>query len=91
MSDDLESPSIGHNSHVVARGQLRAYIERIERLEKEKKSIAEDIKDVYGEAKGTGFDTKSLREVIKIRKQDADQRAEQIAITETYLHALGML
>lgn len=85
---------IGHNSGAdasgVARDQLRAFVERIERLEEEKKTIADDIKDVYGEAKGTGFDTKALREIIRIRKQDRDERAEQLAILETYLFALGM-
>ncbi|EHK78046.1 hypothetical protein SM0020_10220 [Sinorhizobium meliloti CCNWSX0020] len=75
----------------IARDPLRAFIERIERLEEEKKSIADDIKDVYGEAKSMGFDTKILRKVISIRKQDADERAEQEAILDTYLHALGMI
>jgi uncharacterized protein (UPF0335 family) len=74
----------------VARDQLRAFVERIERLEEEKKTIADDIKDVYGEAKGTGFDTKALRKVIAIRKMDRDERMEQEAILDTYLHALGM-
>lgn len=86
---------IGHNSggsdaHGIARDQLRAFIERIERLEEEKKTISEDIKDVYGEAKSMGFDTKILREVIRIRKQDADERMEQQAILDMYLIALGM-
>jgi uncharacterized protein (UPF0335 family) len=75
----------------VARDQLRAFIERIERLEEEKKTIADDIKDVYGEAKGTGFDTVILKKVIAIRKQDKDERVEQEAILETYLLALGMV
>ncbi|MGK9336042.1 DUF2312 domain-containing protein [Sinorhizobium meliloti] len=79
------------NAHGVARDQLRAFIERIERLEEEKKTIADDIKDVYGEAKSMGFDSKILRKVISIRKQDADERAEQEAILDTYLHALGMI
>ncbi|QFI65760.1 hypothetical protein EKH55_0886 [Sinorhizobium alkalisoli] len=79
------------DTHIVARDQLRGFIERIERLEEEKKSIADDIKDVYGEAKSMGFDTKILRKVISIRKQDADERAEQEAILDTYLHALGMI
>ncbi|MQX00848.1 DUF2312 domain-containing protein [Sinorhizobium meliloti] len=79
------------DAHGVARDQLRAFIERIERLEEEKKSIADDIKDVYGEAKSMGFDSKILRKVISIRKQDADERAEQEAILDTYLHALGMI
>ncbi len=76
--------------HAVARDQLRAFIERIERLEEEKKTIADDIKDVYAEAKGTGFDTKILKKVIAIRKQDHDERLEQEAILDTYLIALGM-
>jgi uncharacterized protein (UPF0335 family) len=79
------------DAHSVARDQLRSFIERIERLEEEKKTIADDIKDVYGEAKGTGFDTKILKKVIAIRKQDKDERMEQEAILETYLVALGML
>ncbi|MDW9699085.1 DUF2312 domain-containing protein [Sinorhizobium meliloti] len=79
------------DAHGIARDQLRAFIERIERLEEEKKSIADDIKDVYGEAKSMGFDAKILRKVISIRKQDADERAEQEAILDTYLQALGMI
>jgi uncharacterized protein (UPF0335 family) len=79
------------DAHGVARDQLRAFIERIERLEEEKKSIADDIKDVYGEAKGMGYDTKILRKVIAIRKQDRDERAEQEAILDSYLAALGMI
>jgi uncharacterized protein (UPF0335 family) len=61
----------------VAAGQLRSLIERIERLEEEKKAIADDIKDVYGEAKANGFDTKVLRQVVRIRKQDQAERQEQ--------------
>jgi uncharacterized protein (UPF0335 family) len=79
------------DAHGVARDQLRAFIERIERLEEEKKTIADDIKDVYAEAKGTGFDTKILKKVISIRKQDHDERLEQEAILDTYLLALGMI
>jgi uncharacterized protein (UPF0335 family) len=74
----------------VARDQLRSFVERIERLEEEKKTIADDIKDVYGEAKAMGFDTKVLRKVVAIRKQDENDRLEQEAILDTYLHALGM-
>ena len=65
-------------------------VERIERLEEEKKTIADDIKDVYGEAKAMGFDTKVLRTVISIRRQDQNERMEQEAVLDTYLHALGM-
>ncbi len=74
----------------VAQDHLRSFVERVERLEEEKKTIAEDIKDVYAEAKGTGFDTKVLRKVISLRKQDANERAEQDAILDLYLQALGM-
>jgi len=79
------------DAHGVARDQLRSFIERIERLEEEKKTISDDIKDVYGEAKGTGFDTKILKKVIALRKQDKDERMEQEAILDTYLAALGMI
>jgi uncharacterized protein (UPF0335 family) len=74
-----------------AKDQLKAFIERVERLEEEKKTIADDIRDVYAEAKGTGFDVKALRTIVKLRKQDVDERKEQEAILETYKHALGML
>ena len=71
--------------------QLKAVVERIERLEDEKSTIAGDIRDVYKEAKGNGYDVKALRAVIRLRKQDADERREHEAILETYMHALGML
>jgi uncharacterized protein (UPF0335 family) len=74
-----------------AKDQLKAFVERIERLEEEKKALADDIKDVFAEAKGNGFDVKALRTVIRLRKQDADERREQESILETYMHALGML
>jgi uncharacterized protein (UPF0335 family) len=79
------------DAHGVARDQLRAFIERIERLEEEKKTIADDIKDVYGEAKGTGFDTVIMKRVISLRKKDAQQRMEEEAVLDTYLAALGMI
>ena len=74
-----------------AREQLKAFIERVERLEEEKKALSDDIRDVFAEAKGNGFDVKALRTVIRLRRLDADERREQDAILETYLHALGML
>jgi uncharacterized protein (UPF0335 family) len=74
-----------------ARDQIKALVERIERLEEEKKTIADDIRDVYGEAKGNGFDVKVLRMVVRLRKQDKHERAEQDAILQTYLEALGMI
>ena len=75
----------------VAADQLRLFIERIERLEEEKKTISDDIRDIYAEAKGNGLDVKALRTIVRMRKQDANERAEQEIILETYLHALGML
>jgi uncharacterized protein (UPF0335 family) len=74
-----------------AKDQLKAIIERIERLEEEKKTISDDIRDVYAEAKGNGFDVKALRTIVRLRKQDVDERREQETILETYMHALGML
>jgi uncharacterized protein (UPF0335 family) len=74
-----------------AKDQLKAFVERIERLEEEKKAIADDIRDVYAESKANGYDVKTLRVVVRLRKQDVNERKEQDAILETYLHALGML
>ena len=74
----------------VAREQLLSIVERIERLELEKKGISDDIKEVYSEAKGSGFDTAVLRKIVSLRRQDAAQREEQDAILELYLQALGM-
>lgn len=79
------------NAGGVANDQLRSIIERIERLEDEKAATAADIKEVYAEAKANGFEPKTLREVIRIRKQDKAERQEHEAILEVYLHALGML
>jgi len=75
----------------IAGEHLRAFIERIERLEEEKRAIAEDIKEVYAEAKGTGFDTKIMRQVIRIRKMDKDDLDEQETLLDVYKRALGML
>ncbi len=69
---------------------LLAFIERVERLEEDKKQVAEDIKDVFAEAKGTGYDVKILRKIISIRKQDKDQRREEEEILALYMAALGM-
>ncbi|MBS3649995.1 DUF2312 domain-containing protein [Pseudaminobacter sp. 19-2017] len=85
MADEITD-----NSQTVAAGQLRALIERIERLEEEKQTISDDIKDVYAEAKGTGFDTKALRTIIRMRKKDAAERQEEEAILDLYMAALGM-
>lgn len=75
----------------VASGQLRAFIERIERLEEEKGEIADDIKQVFAEAKGTGFDTKAMRTIIRLRKKDQAERQEEEAILDLYMAALGMV
>lgn len=79
------------DAHGIARDQLRAFIERIERLEEEKKTVGDDIKDVYGEAKGMGYDTKIMKKVIARRKRDAQELREEDEILDTYLAALGML
>jgi uncharacterized protein (UPF0335 family) len=78
-------------AHKFAKDQLKAFVERVERLEEEKKAIADDIRDVYAEAKGNGFDVKSLRVVVRLRKEDVNERKEHEAILETYMHALGMI
>ena len=70
---------------------MKAFVERIERLEEEKKTISDDIRDVYAESKGNGFDVKALRAVIRLRKQEPTERNEQQLILETYMNALGML
>jgi uncharacterized protein (UPF0335 family) len=70
--------------------QLRAFVQRIERLEEEKAALAEDLREVYAEAKSFGFDVKALRAVVRLRKQDEDKRREADLILATYLHALGM-
>lgn len=73
----------------VAGDQLKTIVERIEKLEEEKQTIADDIREVYAEAKGNGYDTKVLRQVIAIRKRDANERAESEAILDLYLQAVG--
>jgi len=85
MADDVTD-----TSQTVAAGQLRAFIERIERLEEEKKTISDDIKEVYAEAKGTGFDTKAVRTIIRLRKKDQAELQEEEAIIDLYKAALGM-
>lgn len=85
-----EERGIGDN-HAVAPDQLRSFIERIERLEDEKKAIGEDIRYVYNEAKGTGFDAKVMRQIIALRKMDASDRKTMEAIKDLYMEALGMI
>lgn len=81
----------GDNSQAIAGSEIRAFLERIERMEEEKAVAAADIKEIYAEAKGRGYDTKVLRTIVRMRKQDAAEREEQRAITELYLEAIGML
>ena len=78
------------NNGGVKSGQLRAFVERIERLEEEKRTMADDIKDVYAEAKGNGFDVKILRKVVSLRRQDLNKRREEEEILDLYMSALGM-
>lgn len=90
---------LGHNTGIeqetpatkFSKDRLRSVIERIERLEEEKKTLCDDIKDIYAEAKGNGYDVKALRTIVRMRKQDANERQEAETILETYMHALGML
>lgn len=86
MAEDITAES----AQTVAAGQLRSLIERIERLEEEKQTIADDIKEVFAEAKGTGFDTKAIRTIIRLRKKDQAERQEEEAILDLYKAALGM-
>ena len=83
----MSEPTPGHNS----KEQLRSIVERVERLDEEIKELRDDQRDVYAEAKGNGYDVKALRTIVRMRKQDAGERAEQETILETYMHALGML
>jgi uncharacterized protein (UPF0335 family) len=85
-SEPQESPM----SDTVSAEQLRLFIERIERLEEEKKGIADDIKDVYAESKSTGFDVKTMRHIVRLRKMEKHHRDEADALLETYRNALGL-
>ena len=78
-------------SATFAKEQLRSIVERVERLEEEKQALSDDIKEVYAEAKGNGFDAKTLRQVVRLRKQDAAERQEREALLDLYMHALGMV
>ncbi|MDE0992611.1 MAG: DUF2312 domain-containing protein [Rhodospirillales bacterium] len=75
----------------VAGDRLRSFIERIERLEEEKATLSEDIKEVYSEAKGTGFDVKIMRQIIRLRKMESGDRSEMEEILDVYKRALGMM
>jgi len=76
---------------LVAQDQLRAFIERVERMNEELDAIKADIKEIYNEARGNGFDVKVMKRVVNIRKQDANERMEQEALLELYMSALGMV
>lgn len=85
MADEIES-----TAQTVAAGQLRAFIERVERLEEDKQAVADDIKEVFAEMKGTGFDVKAVRAIIRLRKKDQAERQEEEAMLDLYKAALGM-
>lgn len=85
--DDI---AVADSAQTVAAGQLRAFVERIERLHEERSTIADDIKEVFAEAKGTGFDTKAMKTLIRLRRKDPAERQEEEAILELYMAALGM-
>ncbi len=89
----LEAKSAGQAVEAagIAADRLRSLVERIERLEEEKKTLGDDIKEVYAEAKGAGFDTKIMRQVIRLRKMESDDRQEQETLLDLYKQALGML
>lgn len=75
----------------IAVDQLKSIIARVEKLEEEKAAITDDIRDVFAEAKGNGFDVKAIRQIIKLRKMDAQEREEEETVLDTYMRALGML
>ena len=91
MAEAQAKDDIATGTAEVNAGHLKAFVERIERLEEEKKAISDDIRDVYAEAKGNGYDVKAMRAVVRLRKQDKDERMEYEAVLETYMHALGMI
>jgi uncharacterized protein (UPF0335 family) len=91
IAEMIEEPAPAEVLQDNAKDRLRAFVERIERLEEEKAALAADIKEVYAEAKSVGYDTKALRVIVRMRKQDANERMEQEALLATYMHALGMI
>ena len=97
MTNETDDPlgveddgGIGHNSGA-AQSQIKSIVERVERLEEEKKAIQDDIKEVYAEAKSNGFDSKTLRKVVVLRRKDRAEREEEEAMLDLYLNALGMI
>jgi uncharacterized protein (UPF0335 family) len=91
MADDAASSLSADTLSGAAQGRLKSFIERIERLEEDKAAIADDLKEVFAEAKGEGFDTKIMRKVVRLRKQDKAKRLEEEAILDLYLSAIGGL
>lgn len=87
---EKKSASASDDVNGIAANQLKSFVERIERLDEEKRALAEDIKEVYAEAKGRGFDVKILRKVIALRRKDSQQLDEEEALLDTYMRALGM-
>jgi uncharacterized protein (UPF0335 family) len=91
MTDDNPAVDGGGNASGVAADRLKSFISRIERLEEEKAAIAGDVKEVYSEAKSSGFDTKIMRQIVRLRKMDAQERAEQEQLLDVYRSAIGMV
>ena len=87
---NLKAKETVSNVHEISGNRLKSFIERIERLEEEKKALAEDIRDVYGEAKGTGFDSKVMRRIVSLRKTNLEKRREEQELLELYMSAIGM-
>ena len=88
MADDSSSLE---TLNTTAQGKLKSLVERIERLEEDRAAVASDLKEVYAEAKGEGFDTKIIRKVVRLRKADAAKRSEEEALIELYITAIGGL
>ena len=85
----MSEAGAGHNS--IDDKQLRAFIERVEHMEEEKKAVSDDIKEIYAEAKGAGYDTKTMRKIVKIRAMDKAKREEEEELLDLYMHALGLV
>lgn len=86
MDENMETKEVGG----VSGQRLKSYIDRIERLEEERKALGEDVKEIYGEAKAFGFDTKIMKKVLKLRKMDSNKRREEEELLEVYLSAIGL-
>ncbi len=89
LKTDEQDETAGANGNV-SGARLKSFIERIERLEEEKKALAEDVRDVYGEAKATGFDPKIMRKIVSLRKTNLEKRREEAELLDVYMSAIGM-